>query len=249
MTLTYTVLFIYGVSFVITVPVLHSYVDDDGYYITARPSDVGNITYQVSERAETLLSELDYRDEDDLPWGIINPLRSAGLIYTDSQGVNHNQDDAPDLDPTELPELTESEIQRLIEYFESRDDISEGVCDQLKEKIKSNDYLLEQIAQRIHSKFPNEETYVHVTWTSDEQDHEIHKLRIELKDRDIVHRMDMFGDPTVDEWKIEHPYEDSWDGVARASETLPEVMKGLDEINSELPVEILYYETSDGVLF
>ena len=87
-------LFLYCVCFVITVPVLHSYVDDDGYYITARPSDVGNITYQVSERAETLFSDLDYRDEDDLPWGITNPLRSAGLIYTDSQGVNHNQDDA-----------------------------------------------------------------------------------------------------------------------------------------------------------
>lgn len=52
---------------VICVPVFHSYVNDDGYYITARPSDVGNITYQTTSEADQLLSELGYGDEDDLP--------------------------------------------------------------------------------------------------------------------------------------------------------------------------------------
>lgn len=48
-------------------PVFHSYVNDDGYYVTARPSDVGNITYQTTSEADQLLSELGYEDEDDLP--------------------------------------------------------------------------------------------------------------------------------------------------------------------------------------
>jgi hypothetical protein len=234
--------FIYCTSLVITVPVLHSYIDDDGYYITARPSDVGNITYQVSEEAETLLSELDYRDEDDLPWGIINPLRSAGLIYTNSQGVDHH-DDAPNLDPTKLPELTQSEIQKLLDYLESRKDISEEIYRQIEEKIESKDSLLEQIGQRIHPKFPDEETYLHVTWASDEADHKIKKLRIELRDRDVAHIIGMWGDSTVGEWKIEHPYGDSWHGAAEASEALSKLMNALGDINSDLPVEIKYYET------
>jgi hypothetical protein len=228
------------------VPVFHSYVDDDGYYITARPSDVGNITYQTTEEAETLLSELDYEDADDLPWGIINPLRSAGLIYTNSQGVDNNQDDAPDLDPTKLPELTDSEIQELLDYFGSRGDISDEVYDKLKEKIESKDSLLKQIAERIHSKFPSESTYVHVTWSSD--DHKIKEIRTELRDRDITYSVRMTGHPTVDEWEIEHPYEENWHGVAKASEHIPKLMNALHEINSELPVEVSYFETSDGLL-
>ena len=53
-------------------------------------------TEEMRADIEEALSRVDEQlpAEDDLPWGIINPLRSAGLIYTDSQGVNHNQDDA-----------------------------------------------------------------------------------------------------------------------------------------------------------
>ncbi len=228
------------------VPVLHSYVDDDGYYITARPSDVGNITYQLTEGGETLLTDLEYRDEDDLPWGIINPLRSAGLIYTNTQGVDHH-DDAPDLDPSKLPELTEAEVQKLLDYLESRKDISSEIYAQLKEKIESKDSLLEQIGQRIHPKFPGEETYLHVTWASDAAEHKIKKLRVELIERDVTHTVGMYGGSTVDEWEIEHPYGDSWHGAAEASDALPKLMNALGEINSDLPVEIKYYETSTGL--
>jgi hypothetical protein len=71
------------------------YVNNDGYYITARPSDVGNITYQTSKEAEELLVEIGYEDGDDIPWGVINPLRAAGLVYTNGQGVDDLQEGCP----------------------------------------------------------------------------------------------------------------------------------------------------------
>jgi hypothetical protein len=231
------------------VPVFHSYVNDDGYYITARPSDVGNITYQTTSEADQLLSELGYGDEDDLPWGIINPLRSAGLIYTNNQGVDSLQEDAPDLDPSKLPELTENEIQKLLDYFDSRGDIPDHIYRQLEEKVESStENMLDKVCSRFHSKFPNNSTKLHVTWKSGEHK-EINKIRIEIKDLKITHYLRMYGGPSIDEWEVEHSYDESWEGMAKAYETRPEIMRALGEINSELPYEITWCEgLNDGFM-
>jgi hypothetical protein len=222
-------------------PVFHSYVNDDGYYITARPSDVGNITYQTTKEADQLLSELGYGDEDELPWGIINPLRSADLIYTNNQGVDRDREDAPDLDPSKLPELTESEVQKLLDYFSSRGDIPDHICRQLEEKIESStEDMLDKVGSRFHSKFPNHPTHVYVTWKSDNQE-EINAIEIEIQDENITHYLRMRGGgPTVDEWEVEHPYDESWEGMAKAYETRPKIMRALGEINAELPYEITW---------
>ncbi len=233
----------------IYVPVFHSYVNDDGYYITARPSDVGNITYQTTSEADQLLSELGYGDEDDLPWGIINPLRSAGLIYTNNQGVDDNQEDAPNLDPSKLPELTESEIQKLLDYLDSRGDVPDHIYRQIEEKIESSaENMLDKVCSRFHSKFPTNSTKLHVTWKSSKHD-EINEIRIEIRDLKVTHYLRMRGGPSVDEWEVKHSYDENWGGMAKAYETKPKIMRALGEINSELPFEITWCEgVNDGYM-
>jgi len=59
----------------------------------------------------------------------------------------------------------------------------------------------------------------------------------------------MRGGPSVDEWEVEHSYDESWEGMAKAYETRPEIMRALGEINSELPFEITWCEgLNDGFM-
>lgn len=149
-------------------PVYHSYVNDDGYYITARPSDVGNITYQTTTEADELLTELGYEDEDNLPWGLINPFRAAGLIFTNGQGVKADLDDAPDLDPSKLESLSPSKAEELLAYFDSRKDIPEEVYNQLQEIIEDEqkpDYDI--LGDAIDAEFPDQVTHTKMIWKTE----------------------------------------------------------------------------------
>jgi hypothetical protein len=119
-------------------PVFKSYVNDKGNYIRARPSDTGNITYQTSPEADEFLQKLEYADDDDLPWGIINPLRAAGLIYTEGQGTEPDMDDAPELDPSKLATISSDEAEKLLSYLQSRGDVPNEVYDQLREIIRDS---------------------------------------------------------------------------------------------------------------
>jgi hypothetical protein len=228
------------------VPVFHSYVNEDGYYITARPSDAGNVTYQTSPEADQLLVELDYGDEDQLPWGIINPLRAADLIYTNNQGVDDARENAPGLDPSKLSEMTDGEARKLMNYFESRGDISDEIYDQLQEKIESSsEDMLHKVCEKFHSKFPNDQTHIKIIWTSGEHD-EISRIKVDIKNRGITHHISMGNDPVIDEWIVDHSYENNWEGTAKAYETRPKIMKGLGDIDSDLPFEIEWFSAGNG---
>lgn len=114
-------------------PTLKAYVSKDGYYINARPSDVGNITYQVDKSIWEFLEKMDYGHESEIEWGLIKLFRLAGLIYTEGEGVDDIDDDIPELDPSKLSSLSAEALEELLEYIESRTDLSQTV----KEKIKS----------------------------------------------------------------------------------------------------------------
>ena len=114
-------------------PTLKAYVSKDGYYINARPSDVGNVTYQVDKSIWEFLEKMDYGHESEIEWGLIKPFRLAGLIYTEGGGVDDINDDIPELDPSKLSSLSVEALNELLEYIESRTDLSPTV----KEKIKS----------------------------------------------------------------------------------------------------------------
>jgi|APHM01.1.fsa_nt_gi hypothetical protein len=119
-------------------PTFKSYVNDKGYYIHARPSDTGNITYQTTPETDEFLKKLEYTDNDDLPWGLINPLRAAGLIYTEGQGTGAELDDAPELDPSKLTTMSADEAEKLLSYLQSRGDVPDEIHDQLRDIIEGN---------------------------------------------------------------------------------------------------------------
>lgn len=118
-------------------PTLNRYTDSRGYYIKARPSNVGNVTYQVTSRTEEFITELGYSDSENLPWGLINPLRAAGEIYTRGTGTEQQNQSAPELSPDSLPELSETEADSLIEYLEDATDVDSNVVNQVEQKINA----------------------------------------------------------------------------------------------------------------
>jgi hypothetical protein len=118
-------------------PVFKSYENNKGNYIYARPSDTGNVTYQVTPKAEDFIQKLGYTDDDNLPWGIINPLRAAGFIYTE-EGTEPCLDDAPELDPSELVTISADEAEKLLSYLQSRGDVPDEIHEQLRETIEES---------------------------------------------------------------------------------------------------------------
>jgi hypothetical protein len=71
-------------------------------------------------------------------WRVINPLRAAGLIYTEGQGIEPGFDDAPELDPSELATMSAHEAEKLLSYLQSQGDVSDDVYEQLREAIEEN---------------------------------------------------------------------------------------------------------------
>lgn len=119
-------------------PTLNAYVNDDGYYINARPSNIGNITYQLTSPATTFLLDLGYTDNDDLPWGIVSPLRSIGHIYTNKQGVSDGLNDES-LDADLLPELSDDEARKLLAYLNNQSDVPDSILTNLEQHVNTLD--------------------------------------------------------------------------------------------------------------
>lgn len=141
-------------------PTLNKYTDNSGYYIQARPPEVGHVTYQVTPQTEEFITELGYSDSEELPWGLINPLKESGEIYTHGTGVE-DQKSAPELSPGSLPELSEDEADALIGYLEGATEVNSDIVDQVRQKIDSEaseqnmSHLLELIEENIELPSPN----------------------------------------------------------------------------------------------
>ncbi|ERG93891.1 hypothetical protein, partial [Haloquadratum walsbyi] len=120
-------------------PYFKTYKNDKGNYIHANPPDTGNITYQTTPEAEDFIKQLEYTDGDKLPWGIINPLRAAGLIYTHGQGTGTIPDDTPELDRSELATMSADEAEKLLSYLQSRGDVPDEIYDQLREIVEESE--------------------------------------------------------------------------------------------------------------
>lgn len=219
-------------------PVFHSYKNKSGYYITARPSDVGNITYQIRSEAEDILTDLGYGDEEDLPWGLINPLRSAGLVYTQGQGTVQEPADAPELDPSKLPQISEDELQELFTFLKTRDDISEEIFNRLKSKIETDKTtILKKLEDAVDAQIPNQETNVYFERTSNND--KIQCIRVELVEHNIEHDIDN----RFNSWNVYHGYNKSWENAAKLYESRPKIMKALAQVEDELPFEKPFYNT------
>jgi hypothetical protein len=120
-------------------PTLNTYTDDRGYYIQARLPDVGYVTYQVTRQATAFITGIGYSDGEELPWGLINPLKEAGEVYTYGTGTGTEQQNqsVPELSPGSLPKLSEPEADALIQYLKDATEVGSDTVNQVKTKINT----------------------------------------------------------------------------------------------------------------
>lgn len=116
-------------------PTFKKYQSDAGYYILARLSNLGNVTYQITPSATSFLRNLNYEHEDELPWALVTPLREAGHVYTKGQGLS-NELNEPNLDENILPELSDEEVGQLLSYLEGQDETPSDVLSSLRGHVK-----------------------------------------------------------------------------------------------------------------
>lgn len=69
-------------------PTLNEYTEKDGYYIQTLLPEVGYVTYKVTPQTGEFITEPGYSDSEDLPWGLINPLRQLKRFTLKGLGLN-----------------------------------------------------------------------------------------------------------------------------------------------------------------
>lgn len=119
------------------------------YYITAKPPDVGYITYQIDPRAVELLTEtFSYSDGDQLSWSLVHPLRQIRDLYTLEEGRprNANPDDESAQRVT-VPSLETDEIGELTNYLSQHPDV-EGDVDTFKTRLETGDGSYTSVLKR-----------------------------------------------------------------------------------------------------
>jgi len=114
------------------VPTLNKYSNDDGYYILARPSDSGNITYQLKPRGEQILEKVGYQDGEEIGWQVISALKVPNLVYTGDEGTTDN-DISVDLDKEEIEALSEEDAKQLLDELSSVPRVGESQTDEIEE--------------------------------------------------------------------------------------------------------------------
>lgn len=110
------------------------------YFVLAKPPEVGNITYQVDERAVAFLTEVrEYMDGDELPWSIVYPLRQIRDLYTLDEGRPRTA--APEeFETTEvtLPTLSDDGVDDLAAYLRDHPDVT-GDFETFEARIRKRD--------------------------------------------------------------------------------------------------------------
>lgn len=113
-------------------PTLNEYTNDDGYYILARPSDTGNITYQLKPRGEQILEKVGYQDGEEIGWQVINALKVPNLVYTGNEETA-DDDVSVDLDKEEIEALSEEDAKQLLDELSSVPRIGDSQINEIKE--------------------------------------------------------------------------------------------------------------------
>ncbi|QLD90374.1 hypothetical protein HWV07_15550 [Natronomonas salina] len=94
------------------------------YYITAKPPEVGFITYQIDQRALEYLTETcSYSDGDRLPWAIVHPLRQIRDLYTLDEGHPRSADPEEVEKEISVQSVESVEIETLIQYLSTHPDV------------------------------------------------------------------------------------------------------------------------------
>lgn len=135
-------------------PTLNEYADEDGYYILARPSDTGNITYQLKPRGEQIVEKVGYHDGDNIGWQVISALKIPNLIYTGEEGQT-DDDISVDISEKEIDALSEEDAEQLLDELSSVPRVGDSQTEEIKEILEVSDrveFQLETLVGEIESK-------------------------------------------------------------------------------------------------
>jgi hypothetical protein len=131
---------IYYVVLFSAMPTLHKRATKPGYYLRARPSKIGYVTYQIDDPALEFLLELGYRDGADISWSLVRPLRVVGDLYTHKEGTP-GAVDSDSVDPVKeglLRQMTENERKALRQYLQDHPRLSATVLSKLPKSLGLN---------------------------------------------------------------------------------------------------------------
>lgn len=96
-------------------PYLYEYKNNPGYYIRARPPEVGNINYKIEEKGYPLIEDLGLPEEEEISWDTIKVLKALKLIYTDESGtLGPGEGFEPDPEEVEKLSLSTEEAEKLL---------------------------------------------------------------------------------------------------------------------------------------
>lgn len=110
-------------------PVVHKYVDKDGFYILAVPYGLSSpVTYQVRDGAANMFTEMKLSDGDRISWSFIRPLLAVNQIYTQQSGVTDSEELA-----NALSNLDEREKSEAINHFERYCELTGTELDELRD--------------------------------------------------------------------------------------------------------------------
>lgn len=119
-------------------PTFNRYNNETGYYIRARPSDTGNITYQIDPAGEQILEKIGYADGDSLDWEVLKSLRVAGLIHTGDRGVSA-EDPTIDLEKQEIDSLSAEDAEQLLNQLSSTPQVGNSEVSKIREILDVDD--------------------------------------------------------------------------------------------------------------
>jgi hypothetical protein len=123
------------------VPTVAEYSSGEGYYIRAKPPQIGFVTYQVTPAGNRILEKLDCQDGDELGWNVVNTLRELSFVYTQNSGID-DQEGLPEdssgdysisglseaqrktliTELIELPQVDSTQVRRAAELIHPRED-------------------------------------------------------------------------------------------------------------------------------
>jgi len=113
-------------------PTFNEYVNEQGYFIRARPYNSGNITYQVKPTAEAILEKLGYEDGDEVNWQTIQALKVPNLIHTGKQGTTDDDVDFRAVRES-IDDLTTEQARTLLKELRSQTTLSNSQSQEIEE--------------------------------------------------------------------------------------------------------------------
>jgi len=106
-------------------PTINKYANEEGYYIRARPSSAGNITYKIKDEGNPVVWKHGLRDNDEISWSTIQSFKALGIVYTEQSGTLEPDDFEPDPEQLEKTTLAESDARELFSIITTQFDLSQ----------------------------------------------------------------------------------------------------------------------------